>query len=198
MYPCVRDQLRRHNVRRVQSSSHRPTFAMNSNGTFGLFDNCQKLQCDCVTRCTAIGKEQIEVFEAHVDKALGIVDLLIQADNARHIPLAKIGEIRIRCVQWVTLDGKIPVVDRTNREGRLCTTYVLDFTLGMWTRERQQLSRYNPVQITIFHFLDGTCRVWKREERFTYFVMFVIVEIEILEVEKAMKNRLAREDGRMD
>ena len=79
---------------------------MNSNGTFGLFDNCQKLQCDCVTRCTAIGKEKIEVFEAHIDKALGIVDLLIQADNARHIPLAKIGEIRIRCVQWVTLDGK--------------------------------------------------------------------------------------------
>ena len=41
------------------------------------------------------------MIETGITEATCIVDLLIESDDGRHIVLAEVREVSLRCVQWV-------------------------------------------------------------------------------------------------
>ena len=131
------------------------TFTVDGNSSFSLFHNTQELQRNRITRCTTIIEEQFMMIKASVAKSFGIIDFLIQTHNGRHISFTKISKIGFRCMQWIALEQKI-IMSIYCREKNISQiqTYILDFTFCVWTGKRENFTRYNPIQISIFYFLN--------------------------------------------
>lgn len=77
------------------------TLAVNSNSTISALADMQEAARDDITGRAAVHKEQVVMVEAGVRKALGVVDLLIEADDGGDIVLAKVGEISLGGVERV-------------------------------------------------------------------------------------------------
>lgn len=78
---------------------------MDRHGAVCALADVQEAACDDVTGRAAIQEEEVVVVEAGVGEALGVVDLLVQADDGRHVVLPEVREIRLGCVQRVTCGG---------------------------------------------------------------------------------------------
>lgn len=77
------------------------TLAVDSHSTVSALTDMQEATRDDVAGCAAIHEEKVVMVEAGVREALGIVDLLIEADDSGDIVLAKIGEISLGGVERV-------------------------------------------------------------------------------------------------
>lgn len=76
----------------------RLTFAVHSHCSARALADVQEAAGDDVTGRAAIHKEQVIVVKTGVCEALGIVDLLIEANYGRDVVFAEIREIRLRRV----------------------------------------------------------------------------------------------------
>lgn len=74
---------------------------MDSHSSVGALADVQKASGDDVAGCAAVHEEQVAMVEAGVCEALGVIDLLIEADDGGDIVLAKVGEISLRGVKRV-------------------------------------------------------------------------------------------------
>lgn len=66
---------------------------MDSNSTIRALTDMQEATHDYITGGAAVHKEQVVVVKAGICKALGIVDLLVEADNGGYIVLAEVWEV---------------------------------------------------------------------------------------------------------
>lgn len=107
-------------------------FAVHGHGARTRLAYLEELLDDEVARRTAVDEEEIVVLEAGVHEPLGVVDLLVEAYDALDVVLAKVARVGLGRVQRVA---------------------VLDLALRVRTRERQELLRQDPVEVTVFHFL---------------------------------------------
>lgn len=81
------------------------TLAVDSHSSISAFADMQEATCDDITGRAAVHKEKVVMVETSVREALGIVDLLIEADDGGDIVLAKVGEISLggmKRVSWNT------------------------------------------------------------------------------------------------
>lgn len=84
------------------------TFAVDRHRSVRAFTDVQEAACDDVTGRAAVQEEEVVVVEASVREAFGIVDLLVEADDRRHIVFPEVGEVGLGGVERVTCRGAEP------------------------------------------------------------------------------------------
>ena len=87
---------------------------------------------NALTGRAAVDEEHVLVLEAGLGETLGVVDLLVEAHDAAHVVLAKVGHVCLGRVQRVA---------------------VLDLAFGVRTAKGYKLAGQHPVQISVLHFL---------------------------------------------
>lgn len=85
----------------VSERVHMLTLAVDSHSTVSALADMQEAARDDITGCAAVHKEQVVMVEAGVCEALGIINLLIEADDGGDIVFAKVGEISLGGVERV-------------------------------------------------------------------------------------------------
>lgn len=78
------------------------TFAVDGHGSLCALTDVQETACDDVTGCAAIHKEEVIVVEPSVSETLGIIDLLVQTDDAGHVVFPEVWEVSLRSMERVT------------------------------------------------------------------------------------------------
>lgn len=78
------------------------TFAVDGNGSCGVLTDVQEAANDDVAGRAAVHEEEVVVLEAGVGEAPGVVNLLVQTDDARHVVLPEVREVCLGGVQRVT------------------------------------------------------------------------------------------------
>lgn len=86
---------------------------MDSNSTIRGLADMQEAAHDDVTGRAAIHEEQVIVVKAGICEALGIVDLLVEANDGGDVVLAKVGKVglwgmkRITCIKTKNLQEHV-------------------------------------------------------------------------------------------
>lgn len=114
------------------AGSAETSLTVNSHRSWTILANLEKFFHNMITRCASIDEKQIDVLEASVDEAFGVVDFLVETNDTSYVVFSEVAYISFGRVQRVT---------------------VLDFALGVRSRERQEFLRKYPVQVTVFNFL---------------------------------------------
>lgn len=114
------------------------SLAVNGHSSRTILANLEKFFHNMITRCASIDEKQIDVLKASVDEAFGVVDFLVETNDASYIVFSEIAYVSFGRVQWVA---------------------VFDFALSVWSRERQKFLRKYPVQVTVFYFLKNKSRL---------------------------------------
>lgn len=74
---------------------------MNSDCSFGIFADFEEGRHDVVRGDAAVNEEQVVVFEAGISESPGVVNLLVESNDCRHVVLAKIRKVCLWSVQRV-------------------------------------------------------------------------------------------------
>lgn len=82
------------------------TFAVDGHGALRALADVQEAARDQVAGRAAVQEEEVVVVEAGVAEALGVVDLLVEADDGRHVVFPEVGEVRLGGVERVTCRGR--------------------------------------------------------------------------------------------
>ena len=106
--------------------------AVNGQCAITLLGYVDEFAYDGVAWRAAVRKEEVTVLETGIDKALGVVDLLVEADNAFHVVLAEVGQVGFGRVQRVA---------------------VFDFAFGVRPAKGEEFAGQDPVKIAVFDFL---------------------------------------------
>ena len=103
---------------------------MNSDCTALVLSSSQELRHNLVRWRCSVNEEQIEMLDALLDKLVLFVLRLVEADDQRHAHAFEYGHVVVRCERTVSV---------RNVEG---------------SRERDEFAWDNPVQVTVFDFLE--------------------------------------------
>lgn len=78
---------------------------MDGHSSCRVLTDVQETADDDVIGRAAVHEEEVVVLKAGVGEAPGVVDLLVQADDGRHVVFSEVGEVSFRCMQRVTCRG---------------------------------------------------------------------------------------------
>lgn len=100
MWPC---HVTKQNQDKLKCEAFKDslTLAVDSDGTIRALTDMQESACDDVTGCAAIHEEQVIVVEAGICEALGVVDLLVEADDGGDVVLAEVWEVGLGGMEWI-------------------------------------------------------------------------------------------------
>lgn len=79
----------------------KPTFAVDSDGSFCILTNVEELPNDGVVRCAPVYKEQVVMFKASLRETSGIVHFLIESDDSSDVMFPEVWDVGLRSVQRV-------------------------------------------------------------------------------------------------
>lgn len=106
---------------------------MNSDGTIRAFADMQKAACDDIAGRAAVHEEQVIVVKASICEALGIIDLLVEADDGGDVVLTEVWEVSLRGVERIACIKQKDLKNRfTKREEMYCTKPVKDCEENDW------------------------------------------------------------------
>lgn len=99
MWPCHKKKTK--GKRHCEALEDHLTLAVDSDGTIRALTDMQEAAHDYITGCAAIHEEQVIVVEAGICEALGVVDLLVEADDSGDVVLAEVWEVSLRGMERI-------------------------------------------------------------------------------------------------
>lgn len=98
MWPCP---VTEENQEMCEAIKDQLTLAVDSHSTMCALADTQETVHDPITGGAAVHEEQVEVVKASICEALGVIDLLVEADDGGDVVLAEVWEVGLRGMERI-------------------------------------------------------------------------------------------------